>query len=71
MKDEINNCCKLNTVFGSVEGREKGKIRRKKKLGFSCSVEEEKKEGDEWSEFLLGSTNASYVIKIRTITNLL
>lgn len=62
LKDESNNCCKFNTVFGSVEGREKGKIgRKKKKKGFSCSLEEGKKEGDAWSEFLLGPTNASYM----------
>ena len=45
-----------------ISGRERErKDREKKKLGFSCSVEEGKKEGDAWSEFLLGPTNASYM----------
>ena len=43
LKDESNNCCKLNTVFGSVEGREKGKIGRKKNQVSLIQLRKERK----------------------------
>ena len=52
---------KVTTVANLTLCLDQWKGERKERLGFSCSVEEGKKEGDAWSEFLLGPTNASYM----------
>ena len=63
---KLTTIANLTLCLDNWKGERK-EIHGEKKLGFSSLVEDGKKDGDAWSEFLLGSTNASYAIKLEQL----